>query len=324
MKLRPRDWQQYALLQIRIAKLIPSEEKRPTIDLIVTESSEDRPKRSIGILGGTGPLADGELIRSIFHKLKLAGHETDWTKLAINLFSSPPPRSADEMQNRGVSYLHRLGGFATRGHHKYYLASNTAHSNIAAFNLMVQATYLRQGFQHAEFPVVDLVQEVVRQIQGDQPESGFTLLILGTESAFKAGLYPRYLKQVGYRQGDLNPAQAVHENDPPLFFQVSTSVVASEFQQAIDAAKSGAFADARARMKTIIAQEVARLPLGRAPMRIVFGCTEISMVIRGSSRSALLKGLEKQLGVEVDLMDTSQIFSDKIARDLIALTQGDS
>ncbi len=324
MKMLPNQWMRYLVFQRRVAALIPEEEKRPSVDLTLTEAEGDLPVKSIGVLGGTGPSADSELIRLIVNQLSEETVPLDWRSLSINLFSSPPPRSFGAMRSRLVHYLKNLSEFATRGHLKYYLASNTAHSRIAPFSLMVRATFFRSGVSHPSFPVVDLVSQVVQRLSTQSLQDGSTLLILGTRAAYDFRLYPNYLMSAGWIEGDWSSS----EEDrlalrPGQFFTVSSSQVASDFQSAIDLAKAGKLAQARVRMRKIIFSEVARIPKNLGLIKIVFACTEIPMVIRGQAKVDLIHALERRFNRGVEFVDTGEIFSEKIAEDLILINQSE-
>jgi len=319
MRLSPRQWELYLRFQLRVAQLIPEEERRPTVDLTLTEVEPGKAEKTIGILGGTGPLADGELIRSIMRMIRASGFSVDWRAVSINLFSAPPPRSFYEMTHRGWSYLGRVDEFATRGHDRYYLASNTAHSRIDSFSFLVRTTYFRKGISHSFFPVINLVQDVVQKVSAASLATGSNLLVLGTKAAYDAQLYPQYLKRAGWVDGD----SLSSESDVPFvlgqYFSISSAEMAERFQAAIDLAKKGDQTETRIRMREIIFSEVAGLPKNNLPLKIIFGCTEIPMVFPQNDRADLVLDLNKYLGVGVEILDTGEIFSKKIASDLISI-----
>lgn len=315
LRMRPKDWKYYCVLQKEIAKIVPLEERRPTIDLVLTTSEADSVKHSVGIAGGTGPLSDSELLKSVMTELE--DKNIDWNHFSINLFSSPPPRTLmDGLRRiRGVSYLLKMAGFATRGHDKYYLASNTAHSKIGEFATMVNFTREGTGTQLHPNAVVDLVDGVAAVALKNSAKKEPDVLILGTLKAYENHLYGKYLSLKGLAEGAGSAAQEKN-NKRGHYYTVADSSRAVELQTYIDLAKSGKEEEAGEKIRSFILEEVKRLPRSGRPLKIILGCTEIPMVLNGNQLKKLKKKLTKYRKTEVELLNSEQIFSKKIVDDI--------
>jgi aspartate/glutamate racemase len=312
LRLLPQNWRVYVALQEKIADLIPQEEHRPTIDLTLTHSSAAQVKKSIGIAGGTGPLSDAELLKSVMSQLETESPKKSWDEFAINLFSAPPPRSLGGQWHRGMAYGDRLMEFATRGHDKYYMASNTAHLHLNAFKDMIALTLFRFGIKRKKDAAVDLAQAVVNRANATtDPERTPQLFVFGTLEAYKAQLYPNYF---------------IHNEIPKSrYATVSTLARATELQAYIDLAKGGTIAEAGRRMKALILEEV-REELRKTPgpgltkknrvIRIILGCTEIPMALHGPLLAELERELSEETHSPVELIDSESVFADQIVGDV--------
>jgi aspartate/glutamate racemase len=90
--LKPKQYTKYHELQQQIAQKVKPENHRPTIDL--TLKGDDASDISFGILGGTGPLSDAEMVKKTMQNLQKQGF--DLNLVHIRLLSAPPPRKADK------------------------------------------------------------------------------------------------------------------------------------------------------------------------------------------------------------------------------------
>ncbi len=336
LRLKPADWGYYLALQQEIAKLIPEESKRPTIDLAVTNTSSNTARASIGIAGGTGPLSDSELLKLIMESLNSETNrkkKLDWNQFAINLYSAPPPRNASEGWSRGISYVEGLTGFATRGHDKYFLASNTAHSKMSNFRELVSLTILRRGIGQKEGAVVDLVDYVASQVASKDD-----VLILGTLRAYKDHLYPNYLSKRGLRAADLSvdaPSSSGGEAQRSLgnYYTVENLERATELQGLIDLAKEGNIEEVGDKVRDFIIREVKRIEASQRslrkvkPIKIILGCTELPMALRGDIMNRLNYELQKTLPqknskrkiVPIQVLNTENLFARKIVGEIRTL-----
>lgn len=322
LKLSPSLWPIYAQLQTRIAQLIPTEEKRPTIDLALTDTPTAEPEQGIGILGGMGPLADSQLIKLVMNQLEKSEQSIDWNRLGIHLYSAPPPRSEGITSTKSIRYAERLLEFATRGFSKYYLASNTAHIHYGAFRAFVQATFLRRMWPQNSLPLVDLVDEVAHQMSPPNRPPAPTLFLTSL-ATYENRLFSPHLTSLGWEEGGtdvMNPGDPSHDAQ---FYWVSSRETAETLQEAIDLAKSGNLSLARRKMKPLILEEARRLPRTQGKIQLVFGCTEISLSYAGAAAQHLKNALSLELGVPVEIIDSQAFFATRITQDLLALSRGD-
>jgi len=98
LSFRPGQWDYYKLLQEKIAKLHPIEGNRPTINLFISNSKNIDKEQNIGIAGGTGPLSDAQLLGELVEY----SDPSLWNRIAINLYSAPPPRTFRQRLIRGT------------------------------------------------------------------------------------------------------------------------------------------------------------------------------------------------------------------------------
>jgi aspartate/glutamate racemase len=320
LRLRPEEWEYYYMLQHEIAKRIPDENKRPTIDLTITASLKDRVLKSVGIAGGTGPLSDCEVLKQIMTDISREGREVNWNEFAINLFSSPPPRTQFAMVTR-PSYFSRMAAFATRGHNKYYLNSNTAHGKIGKFKAMVASTQIRTGSELKQDSVQDLVnyvsQGMVKSSSGEKP----SVLVLGTSQAYDDDTYPNYLEQAGL-QSPQRTGLLAHSSASGIFYTLSTSTRALRLQSYIDLAKHGDLQKAGEQISKFILEEVDRIQSkGGRVNRVILGCTEIPMALHGNLLKDLQEKLNQKSQGHVELVNTEHLFAIKITEDIRKLQQ---
>ena len=170
-------YEHYCALQKRIARLIPIEEHRPTIDLrLIGERARPDSPSTYAIIGGIGPLSDAEIVKKIITHLPSRLQNS----VKISLLSSPPPRSLWQKMINGFNYTSHLVSFLNGDHYEMCLASNTAHLNYDTIH--------RFGRDNS----IHLVSKISDRIQNN----GFRkVLVLGTTPAFQQQLYPRFLEQ---------------------------------------------------------------------------------------------------------------------------------
>ena len=340
LRLSPANWKHYYILQQEIAKLIPEESKRPTLDLTLTAATGNSYGSSIGIAGGTGPLSDSELLKSLMNT-RFIKKKLNWNKFAINLYSSPPPRTVHEELSRGVRYLAGLREFATRGHDKYFLASNTAHSQIGSFRELVALTWsylnVSVSAHPQKDPVVDLAEYVAQKVAVNSPDGPEDILIFGTLKAFHNHLYPKYLSASGLEDGQLQP---LNKSKKILgnYYTMKDVHRATELQGYIDMAKEGKMEEAGARVKTLILGEVKRIRDAQRtlkyvrPLKILLACTELPMALRGKVMDSLKAELQEiqTFGVKPNrisinsfkIVSSDDLFSDKIIDEIKKLSDG--
>jgi aspartate/glutamate racemase len=344
LRLHPRDWEFYFNLQQEIAKLLPEESKRPTIDLTLTATLANSVETSIGISGGTGPLSDSELLKLVMRKVFRKNKKMDWNKFAINLYSAPPPRTTREELSRGVSYLEGMTHFATRGHNKYFLASNTAHSKIGSFKELVWLTRLRENVNLKKDPVVDLADYVAGEVAKGPLHEKQDVLVLGTLKAYREHLYPKYLDAKGFENVTSIPDEDI-EAKRGQYYTLENLARAEELQKYIDLAKEGKIEEAGEKVKDFIVEEVKRIETSQKslknyrPIKIILGCTELPMALRGEVMNHLeaelrttvaqSRGpktgrtrLEKRIETPIHIFNTERLFSDKISDEIKNLVVG--
>jgi len=337
LRLKVSEWHYYPLLQEKIAELIPLENQRPTIDLTLTESKENNVPESVGIAGGTGPLSDSDLFSKVVALLQPIS-KIDWTRFAINLYSSPPPRELIESVSR-IFYIERMADFTSRGHNRYYLASNTAHINLRMFRWTIYATSgIRLRMTPGNDTVVDLAEYVsnaVAKPSNDQPPE---VLILSSLQSYDSQLYPGYLNTKGLEGkehekrpvetvGDASnqvPHSATQIPNKPIehghYFTVGNHSRAELLQDYIDIAKSGNIEEAGQRISEFILDELHLIhQKGGHVNRIILGCTELPMALKGDLLKTLKNEIRFYYNDQVEFFDTEELFSQKIASDVESL-----
>ena len=193
---------------------------------------------------------------------------------------------------------------------------------------MIHGTWLRQGSSQPEFPLVDLVDYVVHRMsqstQSAPPTEPQRILILSSKATYDADLYPKYLETAGWKSGaeeamDIDESQS--DSAAGTYFKVSSPTQATKLQDAIDLAKKGKTKESRVAMRAVILSETQRMTGSTTPIQILLGCTEIPLALSGRAGTALAQAVRKQTGAPVTLVDSNQLFAEKIADDLIFLSQ---
>ncbi len=131
LHILPENIGRYVALQEKIAKIIPEESHRPTLDVLISRPGI-KPSRRLGIVGGVGPVSDAHITEKMIRMSQERGDNLD--NVQVHLFSSPPPGSIFEKVSRGLTYLDDLASFTKKDHDFLVLASNTAHCNLTHFN----------------------------------------------------------------------------------------------------------------------------------------------------------------------------------------------
>jgi aspartate/glutamate racemase len=316
MRLHPKDWQYFCALQHEIVRIIPTESKRPTIDLTLTTGCNSRLGKSIGILG-TGPLADSKLIELMMTELEKR-LDINWNHFAINLFSSPPPRTLKERFWGGLPYLKGLAEFATRGHDYYFLASNTAHLKFNPFRKLVGFSGYRLGRDSKNSIMVDLVDHVVSEVLKQDTIESNLILVLGTHWAYTDSLYPKYLARNELIPGRLNSSATDDRTIPGRYYVVSSDLRARELQSYIEMAKAGLLDQAGEKIKNFIIEEIESIespslnPKNNAVIKVILGCTEIALALSKPFLEELTSHFSDKSNIKLKLFNTNELFLGKI------------
>ncbi len=197
-------------------------------------------KKTIGILGGMGPMATVEFFRRL---VDATPARTDQEHLHILIDNDPRvPDRTDAILRSGPSPIEALAAMAKRleraGADLLAMPCNTAH------------VYLEELRASVSIPVLDMIRETVATI--DRSPVG----LLATDGTLRAGLYQRACEDGGIRVVVPDPAD-------------QRSVMG-----AIERIKRG---ESPRRVEEGIASIVRRLEEEGAKA-IVAGCTEISLV----------------------------------------------
>lgn len=263
IEVSPEQLDYFVELQEVIARKIPHEAHRPTIDLFIRgKKAGDHTKAcTLGLLGGVGPLSDAYVMKRAFQNLKK--QSVDMDHMVVNVLSCPPPRTAIEIIKYGSKYVKNLRRFGARKHNQYAIASNTAHINFSRIKLF--------GIR----PLKHIVYLITENIKRKNAKG---VLVLGTTQAHWHKLYPRLLK------GKKLKAYSLSADD-----QI-------KMQEVIDKTKMLPGDIAKQRLISLIEQAIARLVMkGTKPSHILLGCTELPLALgkRG------IKKISRKWGVTV-------------------------
>jgi aspartate/glutamate racemase len=254
----------YVQLQEAIAKEIPNEYERPTIDLHIKgngrplKGADNNPlsndKPDLGLLGGMGTLSDAHMVSKLIEKTK---KENKLDLVNIQLHSSPPPRPK-ERQNSILGWLKHvwnyafsLKSFGSSKCNQYAVLSNTAHSNLDK---------LKSFFDRPD-RVVNMVDHIAKSVSKENPGK---VLILGTEEAAQKKVYGSALDK--YEVESCLPSR---ENQSTL-------------QAYIDHVKSGTLDEARGLdFVDLLFNEIknAAQDSQGGLSHVIFGCTEIPLFL---------------------------------------------
>ncbi|WP_422442116.1 MULTISPECIES: aspartate/glutamate racemase family protein [unclassified Endozoicomonas] len=280
LEIEPDQISYYNDLQQTIAKLIPKESQRPTIDLHIVGKSARKnncQRSQLGVLGGMGPLSDAKIVTRALDDFFTKGGDKD--HLVMNLFSCPPPRTLWEVIASGSSFIDNIRTFAARRHRSYVIASNAAHAKCP--------TLKKLGIK----PLLHLVDQIASRIAKDQvPSKNTTTLVLETTQAYKNKLYSLTLRQQGVDSINLS--------------QTDQKVL----QQLIDHTKRTGGSDKQEELSSMIRQYVnSERKAGREVGHVLLGCTELPMAL-GKEK---MEELEAEL--QVNLVNTEAVFAEIFA-----------
>jgi aspartate/glutamate racemase len=300
----PGGYKKYKALQEQIAGKGLEEYQRPTIDLTV--KGKNAPVTSFGIIGGTGPLSDAEMLEKTMQNLEgQPGYDPD--RVHIRLLSAPPPREVEEGSSprKKARYVNRTRRFCTEPHSKMALASNTAHMNIGSAQR--GRAFARAGRKNKAGPgphqVQDLSATVVERIMADRGPNGAPPrpLIMGTKGAYDYGddgLYAAKFGEAGVTASNVAPKDSI------------------KLQAWIDDTKRGVLTeDQKQRLKdevkTFIKAELRRQP---GTTHLVLACTELPLALGGHDGIAALQAELAAEKIYVKLFDTEACFAEEYTK----------
>ncbi len=178
----------YEELQILISQKIPTEGKRPTIKIAFTYGDpKSKNAKSLGVVGGMGPLSDASLMKKVFEKVK----EDKNASGTFYLMSSPPPRGKTLFGKRNlVNYCKEMEKFlGSDKFDEYVLAGNTGHANKGAFEFLTKLTAdITKGAHKSK--LYNLTHKLAENL--DKKDN---ILLLQTTQAREKGLYQKIFKE---------------------------------------------------------------------------------------------------------------------------------
>ncbi|MCX7342622.1 MAG: hypothetical protein NT128_00530 [Proteobacteria bacterium] len=293
LRLPPIQFSHYVALQKKIAEIIPDESYRPTIDLTLTLANAT-PTKSIGLLGGMGPLSDCDILTRIMPSIE---NKVDWNRFAIHLLSAPPPRVFFAVF-QGLSYFYKVIDFTTQGHDRYYMLGNKAHLHLKWFERAIGCTWLRSRSLSTTSQATDLVEFVIQETFKKNAKS--KVLILEALRSYRSQLYQHYLLKNGISTDD---------------FYTQSQEEAAVIQDCISNVKAGNTDDAGKKISDLVIGKITQIRTsGKEVNAVLCGCTEIPLALK-SKWNAENKLLE--LGDESPVfIDTAELFAMKIAYDI--------
>ncbi len=310
LAIEPHESVYYSHLQNKIATFIPEEAERPTIDVTIVAKGA-KVLKSIGIFGGTGPISDSQLLD---HIMQHADH-IDWSKISINLFSCPPPRSLKQGLYHW-NYMPKLKSMASRTHSNYYLASNTAHLHLKVMRYLVK--FANSG----DAKVVDLVDYVSQSVKNNKSNKDdiSNVLVLGTLAGYQEKLYPGYLEGKHFVESSDNACKQ------DCYHTLRNKEQATELQSYIDMAKSGSIEKAGKLIAQFIIKELTFISKagnkkGTMVNKILLGCTELPMALDAKLLNVIKENYKKSSRGSLEFINTEALFAEKILFDMQELTQ---
>jgi aspartate/glutamate racemase len=272
----------YSALQEEIAKLIPRESMRPTIELFVTSSDWREEDGCYGIIGGMGPLSDSQILNEVLQHYSSSNQKKPFR---VHLLSIPPPRTLCELIAKGPLYFWRLSSYLQNSFHCIFLASNTAHTNLSLLRSLSKS------------PIADLTQIVVESIPSDESST----LLLCTLAAHQSQLYETQF--LNRQLPHLTPATEQKERIQQLinFTKEGKSLASNEASH-----------DLGLELYELILLLVTSHPTSaQRPTRILLGCTELPIAIRNYVEILERDGFE--------LLDTEKIFAQVISEFILGI-----
>ncbi len=226
------------------------------------------------MLGGVGPVSDAYIMQRAFQNLKK--QSVDMDHMVVNVFSCPPPRTANEIIKYGSKYIKNLRRFAERKHSQHAIASNTAHVNFDRIKLL--------GIR----PLKHIVHMIAENIRQDRAKG---ILILGTTQAHRHILYPRLLKGKKLKAYSL-----------PMDDQI-------KIQDIIDKTKMLSGDIEKDHLIGLIKNAMNRLAMKeKKPSHILLGCTELPQALGTSG----IEQIKRELGVTV--IDTELEIANQLSK----------
>lgn len=272
----------YCHLQEEIAKLIPEECFRPTIDLQLRGDKVNEQQSTFGILGGVGPLSDAEILKRVMEGMDPEARE----KVKIDLLSKPPPRTTQQKVSRGLGYSLGVRSFGSRpGINKICVTSNTAHANLSALNTLCQNK------------MISLADKVVDKIKEDEAQGPTRTLVLGTKEAYDKKLYPHLLENKQLQVKVVSPEDSLR------------------LQDMINTTKGGQPRVVAMAFLDFINNEIQNAEIQDTPItHILLGCTELPMILANLPVERRHEFLELQK--KITFVDTEEIFADSIRKEI--------
>jgi|GEM_PF-5871445 len=328
----------YQMLQQTIAKKIPIEGKRPVVHVqFIGQASQGNNSKTIGILGGTGPLSDASITQEVIHSL---GDEAQ--QHSIDLLSIPPPRAgglsrAPHMPVQLKNYVATMQKFLqdTRAT-DFYLASNTAHNHIDVVQAMVAEA--EQSQTNNSSPSQLLLKVGLKTLQGQKPVNKTLhnlvdqtashvkaqmqtqtlpaghqpkVLAMTTKVAWKAQLYPQAFDKL-----------AMESTAPD-------ATIIDDVQDIVDQAKGNTMKttdpalnkrNAKASFLNIIKQQITASFKQAQPINsVLLGCTDFALL--ADDNSTIQQEVEQFLQAEfpkhpLTVFDTDEIYAAKICEQI--------
>jgi aspartate racemase len=197
--------------------------------------------KTIGIIGGMGPLAAVRLFERIVALTKAAG-DNEHIPMIIDNNTNIPDRTAAILHN-GENPIYQLVRSALRlelmGADFIIIACNTAHY------------YYDELIKYVNIPVINMIEETVSYIKEKHPEISCAGL-LATEGTCRSGIYERVFHRAGLRVIVPEPDEQKHITE--LIYGIKKGC------EDIDAAAAGGV--------------ISKLKM-RGAETIVLGCTEL-------------------------------------------------
>ena len=141
-------------------------------------------KKTVGIMGGMGPMATVDLINNIV-SMTSAERDSDHVHLLIDSDGSVPDRTAAILRG-GESPLPRL---RTMAKNLEYMGAD-----IIAISCNTSHYFYEQICEAVDVPVINMIDETARFVAKSGAEKA---LLLATDGTVRMGLYEKYLSRYG-------------------------------------------------------------------------------------------------------------------------------
>ncbi|MBR2387336.1 MAG: aspartate/glutamate racemase family protein [Clostridia bacterium] len=143
-------------------------------------------KKTVGIMGGMGPMATADLIYNIVSSTKAAS-DSDHIHLIIDSDGSVPDRT-EAILHGGESPLPKLITMAKK---LEYMGAD-----IIAVSCNTSHYFYNEICDAVDVPVLNMLNETARSIARSGAKE---VLLLATDATVKMGLYEKYLSQYGIK-----------------------------------------------------------------------------------------------------------------------------